>query len=66
MREAGTDGQPRYTGYMKDLLDKLMLLLGRKYELYLAPDGQFGHLQPGGVWSGMINELLQAVSAPPR
>ena len=65
-REAGTDGQPRYTGYMKDLLDKLMLLLGRKYELYLAPDGQFGHLQPGGVWSGMINELLQAVSALPR
>ena len=50
-----------YSGYIKDLLDELMRALGLRYELYLAPDGQYGHLQPGRVWSGMINELLKTV-----
>lgn len=48
------------TGYIRDLLDHLMIEIDSAYELYLSRD--FGHLQPGGVWSGIMGELTQKVS----
>ena len=58
--------QRQYSGYVKDLLDALMRQMGTSYELYLAPDNSFGTLRSDQKWDGMINELLQAVSALPR
>lgn len=50
-----------YVGYMVDLLDKLMQVLGLKYRLFPAKDNQYGFLRPDGSWDGMIGELLRGV-----
>ena len=52
----------RYKGYMVDLMDKLMGLLGLRYKLYPVADGRYGYRHPDGSWDGMVGELLEDVS----
>ena len=61
MRYTDRHGRQQYQGYIKDLLDAVMSLIKQEYTLYTAADGKYGNIQPGGVWNGMVNELLQRV-----
>ena len=45
-----------------DLLEALSELMNFQYEIYEAPDGQYGRMTPNKTWNGMINELYENVS----
>nr|AHN49641.1 ionotropic glutamate receptor 25a [Caligus rogercresseyi] len=52
------DGKPVYTGYCIDLINELKNLIEFEYEIYEAPDGQFGRMDENEDWNGMIKELI--------
>ncbi|XP_067899075.1 glutamate receptor ionotropic, delta-2-like isoform X2 [Heterodontus francisci] len=52
-------GQPKeFCGFSVDVLNALSEHLGFKYQIYQAPDHQYGKLQNNGKWNGMIGELV--------
>ena len=61
MKTVGPNGRVEYRGYVKDLLDFLMADLDVRYDLYMVPDGEYGYLQDGKTWNGMIKELMDNV-----
>ncbi|KAE8573967.1 ionotropic receptor 25a [Halyomorpha halys] len=52
------DGRKKYKGYCIDLIDEIKTLVGFDYEIYVAPDNQFGNMDENGNWNGMIKELV--------
>ena len=54
------DGAP-FEGYIVDLLDRICQLLGLRYQLAPAPDGEYGQQATDGFWNGMIRQLVDRV-----
>lgn len=51
----------KFTGFCKDLLDKLAKDLHFQYDLYLVPDKQYGKKKDNTSWTGMVGELVKKV-----
>ena len=51
----------KFTGFCKDLLDKLAEDLRFQYDLYLVPDKQYGKKKNNATWTGMVGELIKKV-----
>ena len=51
----------KFTGFCKDLLDRLATDLQFQYHLYLAPDKQYGKMKDNTSWTGMVGELIKKV-----
>ena len=51
-----------YTGYTRDVLDRLAHLLDVRYSIYIVPDGEYGYMYAPRKWNGMIKEILDNVS----
>jgi len=49
----------KFTGFCKDLLDRLATDLQFQYDLYLAPDKQYGKMKDNTSWTGMVGELIK-------
>ena len=56
-------GNDKYEGYCVDLLEAVAGMLDFRYQLYMVPDGQFGSRKADGSWTGMVREIISAVSA---
>ena len=50
-----------YTGYSIDLIYALSEIMKFEFELYEAPDGQYGNMNEQGEWNGAIKELIDQV-----
>ena len=57
-----TNPNDKFSGFCKDILDKLAEDLQFKYDLYLVPDEQYGNKRPNGSWNGMVGELINKVT----
>ena len=55
------DGKVKYTGYCIELIEELQKLMQLKYELYEAPDGQYGRMDENTEWNGLVKELVDKV-----
>ena len=51
----------RFSGFCKDVLDKLAEDLHFQYDLYLVPDKEYGVKKNNATWTGMIGELMKKV-----
>ena len=61
-REEGwTGNQPKYEGFVPDLLRDLEEHLGVKFKVILSPDNRFGDRQSDGHWDGMVGQLIRKV-----
>ena len=56
----------QYVGFVADIVRKLSEVVGFRYELYVAPDNNYGYRKSDGTWNGMVKELLSKVSYPPE
>ncbi len=53
----------KFSGFCKDIIDKLATDLDFKYDIYLVSDGKYGNeLSNRSSWSGMVGELIKKVS----
>jgi hypothetical protein len=55
-------GNDKYEGFCIDLLEDIAKLNEFEYEIYVVPDGMYGARIDDETWSGMLGELLDAVS----
>ncbi|XP_050421609.1 ionotropic receptor 25a [Adelges cooleyi] len=54
------DGQGvKFKGYCIDLIEEIRKLIGFEYEIYVAPDNNFGNMDENGQWNGMVKELVE-------
>ena len=51
-----------YTGYIKDLMDRVSEVVGFQYEFYLVRDNYYGTRDENGTWSGIVGDIIQKVS----
>eukprot|EP00794_Sanderia_malayensis_P008975 gene8975-9933_t len=55
-----TNPNDKFSGFCKDILDKLSKDLDFKYDLYLVPDGKYGTGKANHtLWNGMVGELIK-------
>lgn len=55
-----TDGNNRYMGFSKDLMDHIAKTLNFTYKIKLTPDGKYGNYDPEKKqWNGLIRDLLE-------
>ncbi|XP_045465402.1 LOW QUALITY PROTEIN: ionotropic receptor 25a-like [Harmonia axyridis] len=47
-----------YNGYCIDLMDKIGKLAKFEYEVILATNNEFGHMDEKGHWNGLIKDLM--------
>ncbi|XP_044756675.1 ionotropic receptor 25a-like [Coccinella septempunctata] len=47
-----------YNGYCIDLMDKIGEILKFEYEVILATNNEFGHMDENGHWNGLIKDLM--------
>lgn len=61
---ASTDqGNGRFVGYCKDMIDLIAEQMNFEYDLHLVEDGIYGKYDKSlGRWTGIIGELIQGVS----
>ena len=50
-----------WSGYCIDLIKALQKLINFEYELYEAPDGQYGRIDENLEWNGAVKELVDQV-----
>ncbi|XP_074647891.1 glutamate receptor ionotropic, delta-1-like [Tubulanus polymorphus] len=50
---------PRYTGFLPDMMNELARRMNVSYEIYNCPDGKYGAKDSNGTWNGMIGELVR-------
>ena len=50
-----------YKGYCIDLLEALGKLMKFEYDVYVAPDGQYGRMTQDKQWNGVVKELVDRV-----
>ena len=55
-------GQPRFIGFIPDLIKQISELTGMSYVIMTSPDNNFGNRQHDGYWDGMIGQLLRQVN----
>ena len=55
------NAQPRFVGFIPDLMKEIADLTGINYVIMTSPDNSFGYRQSNGAWDGMIGELLRRV-----
>ncbi|XP_024085331.1 glutamate receptor ionotropic, kainate 2-like [Cimex lectularius] len=54
------EGNDRFQGYSKDLIDEIAKELNFKYKFVLAPDGEYGsYNKDTKQWNGLIRELQE-------
>ncbi len=51
-----------FEGFCIDILNEVAERMNFKYEIYQAPDKQYGNELANGSWSGVIRELIEKVS----
>ncbi|KAG8261588.1 hypothetical protein J6590_069537 [Homalodisca vitripennis] len=59
IREVDSAGNEKFSGYCVDLLEEIRKLIGFEYEIYIAPDNEFGTMDEQGQWNGIIRELIE-------
>lgn len=60
----GTEGNDRYMGFSRDLMDHIAKMLNFTYELELTADGKYGNYDAEKKqWNGLIRDLLERVIA---
>lgn len=58
----GTEGNDRYMGFSRDLMDHIAKMLNFTYELHLTADGKYGNYDAEKKqWNGLIRDLLERV-----
>lgn len=58
----GTEGNDRYMGFSRDLMDHIAQMLNFSYEIQLTADGKYGNYDPEKKqWNGLIRDLLERV-----
>lgn len=56
-------GNDRFEGYCKDIIDLLAEEMKFEYDLHLIEDGLYGQFDFSlGKWTGIIGELIHGVS----
>ena len=56
------EGNDRFEGFGKDIIDEVSKLLGFNYIFQEVGDGKHGNMNPAtGEWNGMIRELMDGV-----
>lgn len=56
-------GNDRFEGYCKDIIDLLAEEMQFEYDLHLVADGTYGiYDKLQGKWSGIVGEIIQGVS----
>lgn len=56
-------GNDRFEGYCKDLIDSLAMEMTFEYDIHIVEDGLYGIYEKSkGRWSGIIGELVEGVS----
>lgn len=61
------EGNDRFEGFAKDIIDEVSKLLGFNYIFQEVGDGKHGNADPvTGEWNGMIRELMDGVISAPR
>uniref|UniRef100_A0A1B6MPB2 Ionotropic glutamate receptor L-glutamate and glycine-binding domain-containing protein n=1 Tax=Graphocephala atropunctata TaxID=36148 RepID=A0A1B6MPB2_9HEMI len=58
MREVDSSGNEKFSGYCVDLLEEIRKLIGFEYEIFVAPENEFGNMDEQGQWNGIIRELI--------
>nr|XP_053649967.1 ionotropic receptor 25a-like [Cherax quadricarinatus] len=58
MKRMTPDGKPEFYGYCIDLINEIKLIVKFEYEIFEAPDGQFGTMNDNQEWNGMIKQLI--------
>lgn len=56
-----TNGNDKFHGFLKDLLERLKKDLDFEYVLHEVRDKSYGVLQKDGTWNGLIGELIDKV-----
>lgn len=57
------EGNARYEGYSKDLIENIAKILNFNYRIELVPDGKYGSLnKETKKWDGLVKHLLDRVS----
>lgn len=57
-------GQEKFSGYGIDLIKQLAERANFTPNFYLVADGAYGSHVGGGVWNGLIGDLMKHVSLP--
>lgn len=58
----GTEGNDRYMGFSRDLMDHVAAMLNFTYEIQLTADKKYGNYDPEKKqWNGLIRDLLERV-----
>ncbi|XP_076447975.1 glutamate receptor 2-like [Babylonia areolata] len=57
-----SDGNTRYVGFLKDLIETLASDVGFDYEIRVAKDGSYGSQVGPQGWTGMIGELVNGTA----
>jgi len=60
--DEATNTNHQYRGYLVDLLDALAKHASFTYSLHAVHDGQRGSRQQDGTWTGLVGEIITAVS----
>ena len=55
------NGNDKFHGFLKDLLDRLKNDLDFEYVLHEVSDKTYGVRQKDGTWNGLIGELIDKV-----
>ncbi|GFU29406.1 uncharacterized protein NPIL_256741 [Nephila pilipes] len=53
------DGTLEFSGYEGKFLQIIVTALGLKYDIVIPEDKEWGHLQPDGNWTGMIQTIVK-------
>ena len=56
-----TNGNDKFYGFLKDLLERLKKDLDFEYVLHEVRDKTYGVRQKDGTWNGLIGELIDKV-----
>ena len=56
-----TNGNDKFYGFLKDLLERLKKDLDFEYVLHEVRDKTYGSQQKDGTWNGLIGELIDKV-----
>lgn len=57
------EGNQRYEGYSKDLIEGISKILNFTYRIEIVPDGKYGSLnKETKKWDGLVKHLLDRVS----
>ncbi|XP_035668386.1 glutamate receptor ionotropic, kainate 1-like [Branchiostoma floridae] len=59
MKKENDKGEHEFSGFVKDIVDKLSENMRFDYEMYVVRDGTYGTLTENGTWTGLIGEVIE-------